>query len=95
MQKFSRFTIGTKIDMLFLDTVEFILLAEYAPRDQKGSLIKRASGKLDALKYFLQLVSDMNMLEPKHYIPIATPLAEAGKMLGGWQRQLQQTAPAA
>ncbi|OGY37562.1 MAG: hypothetical protein A3E36_04845 [Candidatus Andersenbacteria bacterium RIFCSPHIGHO2_12_FULL_45_11b] len=80
--------------MLFLETIEFILLAEYAPKDQKSSIIKRASGKLDALKYFLQLTSEMSMLEHNQYIPIAVPLTEAGKMLGGWQKHIRQTAPA-
>lgn len=94
MAKFSRFTIGTKIDILFLETIEFILLAEYAPKDQKSSILKRASGKLDALKFFLQLTFEMSMLKPAHYIPLVTPLAEAGKMLGAWQKQLQQSAPA-
>ena len=62
MPKFSRFTIGTKIDILFLETIEFILLAEYAPRDQKSAILNRASGKLDALKFFLQLTLEMQEL---------------------------------
>lgn len=80
--------------MLFLETIEFILLAEYAPKEQKSSMVKRASGKLDALKYFLQLAFDMNMIGRTQYVAVAMPLTEAGKMLGGWQKQLQQAAPA-
>lgn len=88
--KLSRFTLGTKIDGLFLDTVEFVLLAGYAPKTQKLSIIKRASTKLDALKFFLQLAWETRGLDDKKYLAIAKPLEEAGKMLGGWQRQLEK-----
>lgn len=92
--KLSRHTLGAKIDILFIETVEFILLAGYAPKNQKLSIIKRASSKLDTLKFFLQLAWEIRALEDKQYIAISTPLTESGKMLGGWQRQLQQETPA-
>lgn len=76
--------------MLFIETVEFVLLAGYAPKEQKLSIIKRASTKLDALKYFLQLAWEMKSLDNQKYLAIANPLEESGKMLGGWQRQLEK-----
>lgn len=90
MPKLSRFTLGVKIDTLFIDTVEFVLLAGYAPRSQKLSIIKRASSKLDTLKFFLQLAWEIKNLDNSNYLAIANPLIEAGKMLGGWQRQLEK-----
>jgi hypothetical protein len=88
--KLSRFTLGAKIDTLFIETVEFILLAGYAPKNQKLSIIKRASTKLDALKFFLQLAWETKSLDNKKYLVIAKLLEEAGKMLGGWQRQIEK-----
>lgn len=88
--KLSRFTLGTKIDMLFIETVEFVLLAGYAPKAQKLSIIKRASTKLDALRFFLQLAWEIKSLDNSKYLSVAKPLEEAGKMLGGWQRQLEK-----
>ncbi|MEX1112290.1 MAG: four helix bundle protein [Candidatus Andersenbacteria bacterium] len=88
--KLSRFTLGTKIDTLFVETVEFVLMAGYAPRSQKLSIIKRASSKLDSLKFFLQLAWEIKNLDDSKYLAINDPLIEAGKMLGGWQRQLEK-----
>lgn len=92
MPKLSRFTLGAKIDNLFIETVEFVLLAGYAPKSQKLSIIKRASMKLDALKFFLQLAWETKSLDNPKYLAVANPLEEAGKMLGGWQRQLEKEA---
>lgn len=93
MPKLSRFTLGAKIDILFIETVEYILLAGYAPKHQKLAIIKRASTKLDALKFFLKLAWEMDALENKPYLATTAPLAEGGRMLGGWQKQLQQETP--
>ncbi len=93
MPKLSRFTLGAKIDMLFIETVEFVLLAGYAPKSQKLSIIKRASTKLDALKFFLQLAWEIKSLDNPKYLAIANPLEEAGNMLGGWQKYLEKETP--
>jgi len=92
--KLSRFTIGAKIDALFIETVEYVLLASYAPKSQKLSIIKRASTKLDALKFFLQLAWEIKSFDNSKYLAIAGPLIEAGKMLGGWQKQAKEETPA-
>ena len=86
--RLSRYTLGTKIDALLLETVELIVLASYASKDQKYVLITRASGKLDLVKFFLQLAWELKMMDNKTYLAISSPLIEVGKMLGGWQRQL-------
>lgn len=65
-----------------------MLFSRYAPRDQKLPTLQRASSSLDALKCFLQLAWEMDILENKPYLAISQPLAEVGKMLGGWQKQL-------
>lgn len=85
--KLSRFTLGIRIDTLFIETIEYILLAAYAPKGQKGSILKRASTKLDALKFFLQLAWEMKLITNPTYLALAGPLTTSGKMLGGWQKQ--------
>lgn len=80
---------GAKIDTLFADTVELILLAGYASKPQKTVLVQRASTKLDALKFFLQVAWEVKALDNKRYTRISEPLFEVGKMLGGWRKQLQ------
>lgn len=91
--RLSRHTLGAKIDQLFTDTIELILLAGYAAKPQKASLVARASSKLDALKFFLKVAWELKALENKHYLALSTPLAVVGKMLGGWRKQLQVASP--
>lgn len=90
--RLSRYTLGAKIDLLFCETLESILLAAYSSRDQKLPHIQRASAKLDALKFFLQLTWELKFLDHKRYQAIATPLVSIGKVLGGWIASLRTKA---
>lgn len=67
--------------------IELIVVACYANKEQKYSLIVRASGKLDLIKFFLKLLWEMKLLDSKKYLSISPVLAETGKMLGGWIKQ--------
>jgi len=79
--------------LLFTDVIELILTASFAARANKLPIVQKASIKLDTLKYFLQMAWELKVLDNKKYIGISTPLVEAGKMLGGWQRQLIKETP--
>lgn len=91
IEKLSRYTLGTKIDTLFTDTLELILYAAYANRTQKFLAVQKASTKLDALKYFLQITWQLKALDHKTYARISAPLEEIGKMLGGWLKHVDPT----
>lgn len=84
---------GKKINLLFIDLVELILLAGYSNRNLKLPIIAKASSKLDSLKFFLQIAWELKALDNKKFAAISSPLTEVGKMLGGWQKQLQQKTP--
>lgn len=86
LPRLSRYTLGAKVDALFTDLLEFILLAGYSAKAQKLLAVQQASIKLDALKFFLQIIWEIRVLDNKKYIRISESLAEIGKMLGGWQR---------
>lgn len=88
--KNSRYTLGSKIDSLFLDVAEATFIASYLPREQKIPFIKRAITKLDLLRFFLQIAWELKALDGKKYIVLSEPLNEIGRMLGGWHRQLAQ-----
>lgn len=86
--RLSRYSLGAKIDSLFTDTIELLLLAGYASKPDKAALVRRASGKLDALKFFLQVAWELKALDNQKYTQLSEQLAEIGKMLGGWRKQL-------
>src|SRR3989338_8732301 len=84
LPRLSRFTIGTRIDTIFLDLIELVLLAGYTTREQKLGIVQKASGKLDSLKFFLKIAWDVRAIDHKKYAALSTPLVEVGRMLGGW-----------
>jgi len=88
-QKDSRYTIGTKIDSLFLETIELIIKAAYSDKVEKLISLKNASVKLDLLKFFLQIAWEIKSLDNKKYILLSERLDEIGKMLGGWIKVLK------
>ena len=92
-QKDSRYTIGTKIDSLFLETIELIIKASYSDKTERFISLKGASSKLDLLKFFLQVAWEIKSLDNKKYILLSEKLDEIGKMLGGWIKALKQTRP--
>ncbi len=52
--------------------------------------IDRAISRCDLLKLLLLLAFENKDVDIKKYIHISTGLEEAGKMLGGWRRQILQ-----
>ncbi|MFH0831100.1 MAG: four helix bundle protein [Parcubacteria group bacterium] len=79
-------SIGARIDTLFLDLITRLLQACFAPPKRKSDLLRGASSLLDTLKFFLQIAWELKLIDHKKYAHICTPLAEVGRMLGGWQK---------
>lgn len=87
--KDSRYTIGSKIDSLFLDVIERIIRAEYSDKTEKIIALKNASFKLDTLKFFLQVSWEIKSLDNRKYVALSEKLNEIGKMLGGWIKAIK------
>ena len=84
---------GEKITTLAIELTELLLIAGYSERSQKLLLIQKASMKLDLLKYFLQTAFELKAIDAKTLAEIAVPIADVGRMLGGWQKQFMKQAP--
>lgn len=84
-----RFTLGAKIDILFLDTLELLFTASYLGKNEKLPILQKAQSKLDLLKFFLQIAWELKALDGKKYILLSEHLIEIGKMLGGWRKGLE------
>lgn len=91
--KLVKYSLGEKINVLFTDVIELILTAGFTAREHKSIIVQKASIKLDTLKYFLQLAWELKALDNKQFANISAPLVDAGKMLGGWLRQLIRELP--
>ncbi|MBI4049989.1 MAG: four helix bundle protein [Candidatus Doudnabacteria bacterium] len=93
LPRLARFTLGTKIDALFTDSLEVMLLASYSSKEQKLLVLQKASTKLDTLKFFLQTAWELKILDNKKYSLLAEPLVEIGRMLGGWMNKIKKETP--
>ncbi len=89
LPRLTRFTLGTKIDAYFIECLELSLLAGYAPRESKSAYLRKLSAKLDCLKFFLKILWELKALDQNKYISLSALLAEAGKMVGGWQKMFR------
>ena len=80
---------GTKIDSLFSDLIELILIAGYSSREQKLPRIQQASIKLDLLKFFIQIAWEIKCLDAKQYGNLSSSLYGIGTMIGAWLRSMK------
>jgi len=90
----SRYTLGGKIDALFIELIELVFIASYLAREQKVAPLRKAVSKLDLIKLLLQISWELRDLDNNKYISLSELLDEIGKMLGGWIRQFQKLNPA-
>lgn len=78
-----------KIDTLFTDLIELLIRASYAEKGQKLNLVNHAIIELNTLKYFLQLMWEMKLLDHRTFGSLSRPLHETGKMMTGWKKYLE------
>jgi len=86
--KDARYTLGTKIDSSLIETIEATFIASFLAKEKKSPYVQRAATKLDLAKFFLQVAWEIKALDNKKYAIISEQLAEVGRMLGGWLRQI-------
>ncbi len=90
LPKLHRYSLGQKIDALFIEIIEGIAIASFLPKDEKAPWVKSAVRKLDALKILLMILWETKSIDNKKYIALSLKLSEIGKMLGGWNGQLSK-----
>jgi len=92
--KDSRYTLGVRIDNLFLDILEGGFAAAYADSSAKFTFLKNMSLKMDSLKFFVRILWEIKAFDNAKYILLSERLFEIGKMLGGWIKMAKQNSPA-
>ncbi len=90
LPKVHRYTVGEKIDTLFIEIMEAVSGAVFLSSSEKLPWVRAAARKLDALKLLLLILWESGSLLDKKYIALSAKVDIVGKMLGGWQGQLQK-----
>ena len=90
LPKVHRYTVGERIDALFIETMEAVSGAAFLPREKKVLPVVLAIRKLNTLALLLMILWETKSLRDKKYIALSIQLDDIGKMLGGWAGQLQK-----
>lgn len=85
--KLTRYSLGSNIDALFIETIRDIFAASHHGRDRKIIYLIKASDEFDTLKFLIQVAWEIKVLDDKKYIALSLHLTEIGRMLGGWRKQ--------
>jgi hypothetical protein len=89
----NRYTLGNRIDKIFIDLIEAVSVAAFLSREEKLPYVRLAIRKLDTAKVLLQILWETNSINNKKFATISEPLDEIGRMLGGWNGQLSKKTP--
>lgn len=88
LPKIHRYSLGQKIDTLFVEIIEAIAIATFLSKEEKQPWVRLAIRKTDTLKILLMVLWEVKSLDTKKYVALSLPLEEIGKMLGGWNGQI-------
>lgn len=91
LPKTQRYSLGNRIDKIFIELLEAISTASFLSREEKLPSVRLSIRKLDTIKILIMMLWETKSLDNKKYIALSIPLDEAGKMLGGWNGQLSKT----
>lgn len=86
--KTHRYSLGSRIDALLIETIEAVSAASFTPRQDKLPHVQVAVRKLDTVKVLLLILWETKSLDNKKYLALSEKLEEMGRMLGGWHGQL-------
>ena len=89
-----RYSLGQRVDTLFIHAIEAVATASFLPREAKQPYVHVAIRKVDTVKLLLLMLWETKSLEEKQYIALSLQLDEAGRQLGGWNGQLTKNSPA-
>lgn len=86
--KGARYTLGSRIENKFLDLLELSYIAYFTEREEKTEKITDCILALDTLKFIVSIAWEGRLISSKHYEDVASKLEEAGRMFGGWKKNL-------
>ncbi|HEY4511346.1 MAG TPA: four helix bundle protein [Candidatus Paceibacterota bacterium] len=88
MPKTQRYSLGNRIDKLFIEAIEATATAAFLPPQEKVAWVRLALRKTDVIQVLLLICLETDSFEEKHFVDVSMKLAEIGKDLGGWNGKL-------
>ena len=87
--KHQRYSLGEKLENTIFETIEYVVFGNVQQKNFKDAYILKANTKIELLKLYFRLSSEINVIDEKSYLKVEEKLQEIGKMLGGWLKYLQ------
>ncbi len=91
LPKIHKYSLGQKTDTIFIEIIEAISIASFLSPEEKHPWVRLAIRKTDTLKILLMVLWEAKSLDNKKYITLSIQVEEIGRMLGGWNGQLQKS----
>jgi len=88
LPKSSRFTFGQRLDNRSLDALELTVRAIYSPPARKTAVLEELNLLLEQLRVLWRLGNDWAWISRQQLVFIVGKLGEAGRMTGGWLKNL-------
>lgn len=89
LPKSHKYTIGQRIDSLFIEVIEYTATATFLEKDERLPFVRLAIRKLDTLQVLVMILWETKSIDTKKYTLLGEKLTEAGRMLGGWYGKLK------
>lgn len=86
--KGARYTIGVRIENKFLDLLEHTYIAYFTQKEKKFERISECILILDTLKFLTSIAWEGKFISNKQCEDVVLKLDEAGKMFGGWIKNI-------
>lgn len=89
--KQDRYTLWQKCENILLEILENILLASQMSKEEKSSVLKKASLQLNLFRIFIRLAKEVKTIDNKKYVLLQENTNEVGRMLGGWIKSIHSS----
>lgn len=82
--KKDQYAIGSRIEILILEMLELIMLANRKSPPAKLLILEKIDDKLQTLKLLIRLCTEIKIINSNKYLIWQNELQTIGCMLGGW-----------
>ena len=93
MARSERFGIGDRIDKLWLELLDSLRKAAFAPLDKKVLALDAVIRVIDAVRFFIQIAWESGLMAESHFISLGKDIEEIGRMVGGWRKGILEKNP--
>jgi len=88
IEKDLRYSMGVKIDNLYIEILEKLTEAQYSMKEKKLPSIEVAIIKIDVLKFLIFTLYEVKGISETVFISLSNEIDELGRMLFGWKNQV-------